>query len=212
MPSVDDILAFDGFELRFGDDAPFQVMPPLSSEDYENLKADISKHGVLVAIEVDEEGVIIDGHHRARVCWELGLVPPVRVRTDLGEVDKRAIARSLNVARRHLDTATKRAIIADQLRDAPQMSNRAIARDLGVSDGTVRAVRSDLGLEQDRVVGEDGKTYAGGKKPYERGVSRHIATSEFEDGDQLRAWRHRVRELRVEGETIAATLLRKISS
>jgi hypothetical protein len=39
----------------------YQVMPALPAEDYEALKADIAARGVMVAIEVDEYGNILDG-------------------------------------------------------------------------------------------------------------------------------------------------------
>lgn len=41
----------------------FQVMPPLSPDEYAELKADISARGVMVPIENDEDGNILDGHN-----------------------------------------------------------------------------------------------------------------------------------------------------
>jgi len=43
-------------------------MPPLTAEEYATLKADIAAHGVQVAVEVDDEGNVLDGHHRVRAC------------------------------------------------------------------------------------------------------------------------------------------------
>lgn len=191
-------------DLYYEHDAPYQVLPPLDDEDYRNLRADIAANGVLIPIEVDENGVIIDGHHRARVCAELGIEPPVRVREGMSEQEKRSAARSLNVARRHLDTAAKRAVIADQLREDPTRSNRAIARDLGVSDHTVGNVRRDLDLDQDGVVGRDGKRYAGGSGSGPRRVV-HLT---FADDESIREWRRTVKKLRVEGELLSETLTR----
>jgi ParB-like chromosome segregation protein Spo0J len=51
----------------------FQVLPPLSGEDYAALKSDIAVRGVLVPVEYDEEGNILDGHHRVHICAELGM-------------------------------------------------------------------------------------------------------------------------------------------
>ncbi len=39
-------------------------MPPLSKEEYEALKASIKFEGVINPIVKDEEGNILDGHHR----------------------------------------------------------------------------------------------------------------------------------------------------
>ena len=51
----------------------FQVLPPLSAEDYAALKSSIAARGVLVPVDYDEEGNILDGHHRGQICSELGI-------------------------------------------------------------------------------------------------------------------------------------------
>lgn len=38
----------------------FQVMPPLSAEEFSELKADIAARGVMVPIEYDEAGAVLD--------------------------------------------------------------------------------------------------------------------------------------------------------
>ena len=38
----------------------YQVMPPLSPEEYEELKADIKERGVMIPIEFDEDGNTLD--------------------------------------------------------------------------------------------------------------------------------------------------------
>lgn len=140
----------------------YQLLPPLSDEDFAALEASIVAHGVLVPVEYDEDGEIIDGHHRVAICEKLGLVDwPRFVRKGLSEIEKRKLARELNISRRHLTTAQKQAVIADQLRDTPSISSRAIAVMLGVSDKTVAAVRKRMieGAEiphQDEVEGRDG--------------------------------------------------------
>jgi len=87
----------------------FQVMPPLGAEDYEALKRDIAEVGVLVPVEYDEAGNVLDGHHRIRACQELGISSwPRLIREGLDETGKLTHARRLNIARRHLDAAQKR--------------------------------------------------------------------------------------------------------
>ena len=50
----------------------WQLLPPLTEEEYAALKADIVEHGVLVPIVVDADtGAIVDGHHRQRAWDEL---------------------------------------------------------------------------------------------------------------------------------------------
>lgn len=142
-------------------DSPYQLLPPLSDEEYDALKESIRERGVLVAVEVDELGVILDGHHRVQIAYELGIEYPTNVRYGLDEVGKRSLARTLNTQRRHLSQAQKRMVIADELRENPSDSNNAIAKRLGVSDSTVGLVRQDLGDEvaSEWRVGADGKKY-----------------------------------------------------
>lgn len=144
-------------------DAPYQLLPPLSPEDYAALEADIIARGVLVPVEYDEAGNILDGHHRVQICESLGLVDwPRFVRKGLSEDEKRAHARALNLSRRHLTTAQKREIIEAQLKETPSISSRAIAARFGVSDKTVTAVRRSLEAtaeipQLDKTEGRDGK-------------------------------------------------------
>jgi hypothetical protein len=84
------------------------------------------------------------------------------VQTGLTEEEKRTLARALNLARRHLSTAAKRQLIADQLAETPGRSNRWVGKQLGVSHPTVASVRAELEAtgkiyQFERTVGEDGK-------------------------------------------------------
>lgn len=123
----------------------YQLLPRLSAEEFASLEQSIITHGVLVPVEYDEAGEIIDGHHRVEICESLGLVDwPRFVRKGLSEIDKRKLSRELNFARRHLTTAQKQAVISDQLRDTPSISSRAIAGMLGVHHSTVETVRKRM--------------------------------------------------------------------
>lgn len=137
----------------------YQLMPPLSPAEFEALKDDIASHGVRVAVVVDEDGEIIDGHHRYQAAVDLGMrvdAIPHEIRSGLSEQEKRQLSRSLNMQRRHLSTKQKRALIADELREDASQSNNSIAQRLGVSDVTVGALRRKLGLFSDVRVGSDG--------------------------------------------------------
>ena len=52
----------------------YQLFNPLSAEEYAALEADIAKRGVLVAVEQDQQGNILDGHHRVEIAAKLGKV------------------------------------------------------------------------------------------------------------------------------------------
>lgn len=121
----------------------YQVMPPLSSEEYQELHDDIKINGVLEPIHVDEEGVVIDGHHRSKIANELGIPCPVIAHDDLDDAGKRSLAFTLNLKRRHLNRDQRRALIAESLKSDPQLSNREHARRTGADHKTVSVVRSE---------------------------------------------------------------------
>lgn len=123
----------------------YQVMPPLADDQYEMLKASIAENGVLVPVEMDENGNTLDGHHRRQICEELGILDyPCIVRSGLNEDEKRIHARCMNLARRHLNKLDRDKLIADQLRETPSISDRAIAARLGVHHTTVSTRRKNL--------------------------------------------------------------------
>lgn len=84
------------------------VLPPLPEEQYEALKADIARHGVLVPVELDAAtGEVLDGHHRVRACSELGLPFPPTIRRELASAEERTEhALRLNLLRRQLGPIT----------------------------------------------------------------------------------------------------------
>ena len=125
--------------------ANYQVMPDLSVDEYSELKADIQARGVMVPIEYDEHGNVLDGHHRLKICFELGITEyPKVIRAGMTEAEKRTHARKLNMARRHLTQEQRRGLIREQLRETPEKSDRQIAASLGVTNKTVGAQRREL--------------------------------------------------------------------
>lgn len=54
----------------------YQILPDLTEQEYEELKTDIEARGVMVPVEYDEDGNILDGHHRVKICEELGIKWP----------------------------------------------------------------------------------------------------------------------------------------
>ncbi len=121
--------------------ARYQLLPELTAEEFAALRDDIAERGVMVPVEVDDEGRVLDGHHRARACEELGFDYPVVVRSGLTETEKRRHARRANLLRRHLSRQQRRQVIADVIADEPELTNRAVARLVGCSHNTVQQVR-----------------------------------------------------------------------
>ena len=137
----------------------YQVMPDLSEEEYEQLKASIAEHGVLVPIELDEVGAVLDGHWRMRACKELGIEDYPRItRVGFTEPEKIAHAWRLNLERRHLSKEQRSEFWATMR--AGGMSYRAIAEVSAVSPSTVLDALAGVQFRTpDAVIGRDGKVY-----------------------------------------------------
>lgn len=140
----------------------FQALPPLSPDEYQALEQSIVEHGVMVPIVVDEDDVVIDGHHRQKIALERGLHCPKRTLRNLDDAAKRTMALSLNLDRRHLTREQRRALVAESIKVDPQLSDTVHAKRTGVSDKTVTTVRSELESTSeipklDKTIGADGR-------------------------------------------------------
>jgi site-specific DNA-methyltransferase (adenine-specific) len=121
---------------------PYQVMPPLADAEYDALKASIAAgYDPARPIVVDENGAILDGHHRQQACAELGITPPTITLPGLTEDQKHDYAMRANLAQRHLNQEQKRELIRAELNRNPDRSDREIGRLCGVDHKTVGAVR-----------------------------------------------------------------------
>ena len=141
----------------------YQFFPDLPPEEYEALKADVAIHGIQYAVIQDEKGNTLDGHQRDRVAKELRIKNyPITVMSGLTDEEKRHLALSLNVKRRHLTRKQMRALIEQELKRTPDIANNWLAEMLGVDDGTVLAARKRLestsGIRKfTKLRGKDGK-------------------------------------------------------
>jgi len=143
----------------------YQVMPPLSDAEYQELKEDIQKHGVLVPVEYDESGNILDGYHRVKICEELGITEwPRLVRIGMTEDEKKEHAIILNIARRHI-TKEQRKELWIELRKQGKTLQQIADIDGTVSKQTVMRTLTDSVFPNGKTdlpstsIGKDGKTY-----------------------------------------------------
>jgi hypothetical protein len=147
----------------------YQLFPALDRATEAALRDSIERFGVVYPVIKDEDGNIIDGHHRARIADELGLSYTVEVCA--GEVAAE-LAVDLNTVRRGGDVERRRQLVAD-LR-AQGHSLRAIAGTVGTSQTQVArdlATVTDVTVP-DHTVGLDGKSrpstrtvYVGDRRP-----------------------------------------------
>ena len=105
----------------------WQLLPELTGQEYAALKADVAARGVLIPVEVDQHGAVLDGHHRLRAVADLRADghrvsdPPRLVRVVTGDADRVAHVLAVNLVRRHL-SAAQRAGVVTRLADLPDAS------------------------------------------------------------------------------------------
>jgi site-specific DNA-methyltransferase (adenine-specific) len=141
----------------------YQVLPDLPPEEFEALKADIAQRGVQYAVIQDEKGNTLDGHQRERAVSELGITKyPITVIPGLSAEEKRHLALSLNVKRRHLTRPQMQALIEQELKRTPDIASQWLGEILGVDTKTVQAARRRLEATLEipvlkKLRGKDGK-------------------------------------------------------
>ncbi len=106
------------------------------------MRKSIEAHGVQDSVHVDEDDGIIDGANRLRLAGELGKVVGCVVHPGLNEAQKRKLALSLNLDRRHLGPreleeakAARVGRVVEKRRQGK--STRKIAEEEGVDQATV---------------------------------------------------------------------------
>jgi hypothetical protein len=97
---------------------------------------------------------------------------------------------TLNIARRHLTAAQRREVIARMLVDAPERSDRAVAKDTGASHHTVAGVREGM-VERGQIAHADTRTDSVGRqqpasKPKVTLTHDDIYADIVPDGDDVR--------------------------
>ena len=80
------------------------LVPQLSAEEYESLKQSIKENGLYVPIIVNQDGIVLDGHHRYKVCQELGIKEPkTLVKEFKDKLDEQLFVIDCNLKRRQLN-------------------------------------------------------------------------------------------------------------
>lgn len=84
------------------------LMPVLTSHEYNALKNSISKsNGNIVPITINQDHIILDGHHRYKACQELGLTPKIEVKEFTDPAYQKEVIIILNLNRRQLNDFQK---------------------------------------------------------------------------------------------------------
>jgi N6-adenosine-specific RNA methylase IME4/DNA-binding XRE family transcriptional regulator len=125
------------------DATPFQLLPALSSDEFDSLKADIAANGQRDPLVLRAgTGEIVDGHHRSRVCAEIGVDPLVVEIEFASDAEAQAYALRVNTNRRQLSSVQWSAVRDEQkrvywdLRSIPGWTQAKASALVGVPPGT----------------------------------------------------------------------------
>ncbi len=80
-----------------------KLLPPMSKEEFEQLKTSIQTEGQHYPIIVNENLEVLDGHHRFRACIELELEPDFEVKKFDDKLLEKKFVIEANLRRRHLN-------------------------------------------------------------------------------------------------------------
>jgi hypothetical protein len=80
-----------------------KLLPHMSEEEFAELKESIRTEGQHYPIIVNEDLVVLDGHHRFRVCIELGIEPDFEVKHFEDKLLEKKFVIEANLRRRHLN-------------------------------------------------------------------------------------------------------------
>ena len=119
------------------------LLPPLSTAEFDALKASIEAEGVRDPVILDEVGNVLDGHHRLKIKPDA----PTRMIKGLSEAEKMAFVFQSNFTRRNLSpdqkkekmAATKKVAFALREEDAKKNTQKRVAAMLGVARSTVES-------------------------------------------------------------------------
>jgi ParB-like chromosome segregation protein Spo0J len=80
-----------------------KMLPMMSQEEFEQLKESIRAEGQHYPIIVSEDLEVLDGHHRFKVCLELGIDPDFEVKHFENKLLEKKFVIEANLRRRHLN-------------------------------------------------------------------------------------------------------------
>ena len=83
----------------------------LKPEEYQDLVESISEFDQRNPIVINEEGEILDGHHRFNVCNDLGIEPKYEIRKFDDKLLEKIFVIDSNLARRQLETYSRGKLI-----------------------------------------------------------------------------------------------------
>ncbi len=118
-----------------------KLVPELSKNEYEILKESIDTHGLWVPLTVNNDKIILDGHHRYDICHELGVEVQTITKQFESSLLEEIFVLECNAKRRQLNDLGKHQIYENlkpryKKLAKPNQGNKGKPRDepLGTSD------------------------------------------------------------------------------
>ena len=84
-----------------------ESVPPLTTEEYNGIKHSIESQGQYLPIIVNKNFEILDGHHRFKICQELGIEPEYEIKEFPTLAHEQLFVINCNLKRRHLPDFVK---------------------------------------------------------------------------------------------------------
>jgi len=104
-----------------------ELLPPLSTEEFEALKADLKANGQQQAVVIDDEENVLDGHNRYEILGGKARTQVLPGCARMSPAERKAYALRVNLNRRHLSPTQKAALerevlipLANELRWGPE--------------------------------------------------------------------------------------------
>lgn len=135
-----------------------KLVPVLADTEYETLKESIKQNGMWLPIIANSQGVILDGHHRFKICQELGIQIRHAVRDFATKTDEIIFVGESNLKRRQL-TSLQRIDLVRRLEPyyaEQSKQNQGTRTDLNIKEIFPEGQRRDKLGEKAQV---SGRTY-----------------------------------------------------
>ena len=89
-----------------------KLVPSLPNEEYNQLKSSIRTNGLYLPIIINQKGVILDGHHRHKICLELTIQRKYKVKKFENKTDEIIFVGECNLQRRQLTPLQRIALVS----------------------------------------------------------------------------------------------------
>ena len=149
------------------------LVPTLPDEEFNTLRESIKENGLWMPIIINEENIILDGHHRYRICKDLGITIKTALRKFDTKADEMIFVGECNLKRRQLTLLQRIDLVmklepyyADKAKQNMQEGGR-----VGNIAHPLNRVRDVLGKK----ASVSGRTYEKGTKVLEKATTEDIA-------------------------------------